>query len=61
MYKRMFRPACPMETYYQIARQLKMPLGTVSQLQFMPTFLFRTQKPLSLISKKIFTTTNTSA
>jgi len=47
MYKRMFRPACPMETYYQIARQLKMPLGTVSQLQFMPTFLFRTQKPLS--------------
>jgi ubiquinone/menaquinone biosynthesis C-methylase UbiE len=42
---RMFRPALPLETYRQIAAQLHMPQGTVSQLPDMPAFLFRTRKP----------------
>jgi len=41
----MFRPARSVETYQQIAAQLQMPSGTVSQLPSMPAFLFRTQKP----------------
>jgi ubiquinone/menaquinone biosynthesis C-methylase UbiE len=45
LHRRMFRPACSMETYYRIAAQLKMPEGTVSHLPSMPVFLFRTQKP----------------
>lgn len=45
LYQRMFRPARSMETYRQIAAQLQMPQGTVSQLPSMPAFLFRTQKP----------------
>ena len=45
LYERMFRPACPMETYYQIAVQLEMPKGTVSHLPSLPVFLFHTQKP----------------
>jgi len=45
LYKRMFRPARPMETYHHIADQLEMPQGTVSHLPLMPAFLFRTQKP----------------
>jgi ubiquinone/menaquinone biosynthesis C-methylase UbiE len=45
LYKRMFRPACPMKTYHHIAAQLRMPQGTVSHLPSMPVFLFRTQKP----------------
>jgi ubiquinone/menaquinone biosynthesis C-methylase UbiE len=44
LYQRMFRPARSIETYRQIAAQLQMPQGTVSQLQDMPAFLFRTQK-----------------
>ena len=44
-YERMFRSACSMETYYQIATQLEMPQGTVSHLPSLPVFLFRTQKP----------------
>jgi len=45
LYQRMFRPARSVETYQQIAAQLQMPPGTVSQLPSMPAFLFRTQKP----------------
>lgn len=45
LYKRMFRPALPIETYKQIAAKLQMPEGTVSHLPYMPAFLFRTQKP----------------
>jgi ubiquinone/menaquinone biosynthesis C-methylase UbiE len=45
LYQRMFRPARSVETYQQIAAQLRMPPGTVSQLPSMPAFLFRTQKP----------------
>jgi ubiquinone/menaquinone biosynthesis C-methylase UbiE len=45
LHKRMFRPARSIETYRQIAAQLQMPQGTVSQLPSMPAFLFRTQKP----------------
>ncbi len=45
LYERLFRLACPMETYYQIAAQLEMPQGTVSHLPSLPVFLFRTQKP----------------
>jgi ubiquinone/menaquinone biosynthesis C-methylase UbiE len=45
LYKRMFRPARPVEAYQQIAEQLQMPQGTVSHLPSMPAFLFRTQKP----------------
>jgi ubiquinone/menaquinone biosynthesis C-methylase UbiE len=51
LYSRMFRRACPMETYYRIADQLKMPQGTVSHLPSMPVFLFRTQKPIVLLIK----------
>jgi ubiquinone/menaquinone biosynthesis C-methylase UbiE len=43
--KRMFRSARSVESYQQIARELQMPPGTVSQLPTMPAFLFRTQKP----------------
>jgi ubiquinone/menaquinone biosynthesis C-methylase UbiE len=46
LHQRMFRPARSIETYRQIAAQLKMPQGTVNQLPAMPAFLFRTQKPL---------------
>jgi ubiquinone/menaquinone biosynthesis C-methylase UbiE len=45
LYRRMFRRALSIETYRQIAIQLQMPQGTVSQLSSMPVFLFRTQKP----------------
>jgi ubiquinone/menaquinone biosynthesis C-methylase UbiE len=45
LYERMFRPARPVEFYRQIADQLGMPQGTVSQLPSMPAFVFRTQKP----------------
>jgi ubiquinone/menaquinone biosynthesis C-methylase UbiE len=45
LYRRMFRPALSVETYRQIAEQLRMPRGTVSQLPSMPAFIFRTQKP----------------
>lgn len=43
--RRMFRPALSIAAYQQIASQLQMPEGTVSQLPGMPAFLFRTQKP----------------
>jgi ubiquinone/menaquinone biosynthesis C-methylase UbiE len=43
--RRMFRPARSVETYRQIAAELKMPEGTVSHLPSMPAFLFRTRKP----------------
>jgi len=42
----MFRPARPLETYEQIAAQLKMPPGTVTLPPDLPVFLFRTQKPV---------------
>ncbi len=42
----MFRPAPSLEAYKQIAAELQMPPGTVSQVPSMPAFLFRTQKPL---------------
>jgi hypothetical protein len=45
LHQRMFRPARSVEAYQQIAAQLQMPPGTVSQLPSMPAFLFRTQKP----------------
>jgi ubiquinone/menaquinone biosynthesis C-methylase UbiE len=45
LYQRMFRLARSVEEYRQIAEQLQMPHGTVSQLPSMPAFLFRTQKP----------------
>jgi ubiquinone/menaquinone biosynthesis C-methylase UbiE len=45
LHQRMFRPARSVEAYQQIAVQLHMPPGTVSQLLSMPAFLFRTQKP----------------
>jgi ubiquinone/menaquinone biosynthesis C-methylase UbiE len=45
LYQVMFRSARSIETYRQIAALLQMPQGTVSQLQDMPAFLFRTQKP----------------
>jgi ubiquinone/menaquinone biosynthesis C-methylase UbiE len=45
LYRRMFRPALSVETYRQIAEQLRMPRGTVSRLPSMPAFLFRAQKP----------------
>ncbi|HWU40338.1 MAG TPA: class I SAM-dependent methyltransferase [Candidatus Acidoferrum sp.] len=45
LHRRMFRPARSVETYRQIAAQLQMPADSVSQLPFMPAFLFRTQKP----------------
>lgn len=45
LYERMFRSARSVEAYREIAAQLKMPQGTVSQLPSMPVFLFRTQKP----------------
>jgi ubiquinone/menaquinone biosynthesis C-methylase UbiE len=45
VYQRLIRPSCPMETYRQISTELGMPAGTVSQLSYIPAFLFRTQKP----------------
>ncbi|MAU10498.1 MAG: hypothetical protein CL607_11795 [Anaerolineaceae bacterium] len=45
--KILVRPARPMTTYYQIAEQLNLPQGTVTQPDYMPTVLFRTRKPLS--------------
>lgn len=45
LYRRMFRPARPVQTYRQIAAELQMPEGTVSHLPSMPAFLFRTRKP----------------
>lgn len=45
VYQRLIRPSSPMETYRQISTQLEMPPGTVSQPSYIPTFLFRTQKP----------------
>ncbi len=45
LYRRLIRPACPMETYRQIAGQLKMPEGAVSQLASLPLFRIHTQKP----------------
>jgi ubiquinone/menaquinone biosynthesis C-methylase UbiE len=43
--RRMFRPARSIADYQQIANQLQMPEGTVSQLPGMPAFLFRAKKP----------------
>ncbi|MCB9458568.1 MAG: class I SAM-dependent methyltransferase [Anaerolineaceae bacterium] len=40
------RHARPMSTYYQIAEQLNLPPGTVTKPASLPTFLFRTKKPL---------------
>ena len=45
LYRHMFRPARPVQTYRQIATELQMPEGTVSHLPSMPAFLFRTRKP----------------
>ena len=45
LYRRMFQPALPVQTYRQIAAELQMPEGTVSHLPSMPAFLFRTRKP----------------
>ena len=45
LYRRMFRPARPVQTYRQIATELQMPEGTVSHLPSVPAFLFRTRKP----------------
>jgi hypothetical protein len=36
-----------MQTYQQIATQLGMPPGAVTQLEDIPAFLFRTQKPIT--------------
>ena len=47
LYRRMFLLARSVDTYQQVAAQLGMPPGTVSQLPSMPAFLFRTQKPSS--------------
>ena len=47
LYQRMFQPARSLETYQQIAEQLQMPPGSVSQLPNMPAFLFRTQKTVA--------------
>jgi ubiquinone/menaquinone biosynthesis C-methylase UbiE len=43
--RRMFRPARSVEAYRQIARNLHMPPGTVTQLPSMPAFLFLAKKP----------------
>ncbi len=43
--RRMFRPARSVESYRQIAAELRMPKRTVSQLPSMPAFIFRTRKP----------------
>jgi ubiquinone/menaquinone biosynthesis C-methylase UbiE len=42
--RRMFRPAKSVEFYREIATELHMPEGAVSQLPSMPAFLFRTRK-----------------
>jgi ubiquinone/menaquinone biosynthesis C-methylase UbiE len=47
LYRRMFHPARPVQTYRQIAAELQMPEGTVSHLPSMPAFLFRTRKPFT--------------
>ncbi|MCA9884806.1 MAG: class I SAM-dependent methyltransferase [Anaerolineae bacterium] len=39
--------ARPMSIYYQIGEQLNLPPGTVTQPAALPTFLFRTRKPLA--------------
>jgi len=45
VYRLMVPPARPMRIYQQIAAQVGMPPGTVTQLPDLPAFLFRTQKP----------------
>lgn len=45
LHRRMFRPARSVALYQQIADQLGMPPGTVSQIPSLPVFLFRTRKP----------------
>jgi ubiquinone/menaquinone biosynthesis C-methylase UbiE len=48
LYRRMFLPARPMNTYRQIAVQVGMPTGAVSQPEDLPIFVFRTKKPVQV-------------